>query len=135
MRAPRLLLLAFAILAMGLPIQATAQTATGNFGRITAYNRPQIRLFDADGRALERVDRGDLPDNATIVDIRPGGGLGILIDGSVVYIRGIDVEFELNAAGTARCAPTSGSARAEGQISTGTYAGGGSSTDCRLGGS
>lgn len=135
MRAPDLMLAALAALVIAGPLPAVAQTATGNYGRITAYNRAQIRVFDAEGRALERMDRGDLPANAVIVDIRPGGGLGILVDGSVVYVRGIDVEFDLNEAGAARCAPASGAGRAEGQISTGTYAGGGASTDCRLGAS
>lgn len=133
MRVPNLLLAAVAALCLCTPLEAAAQT--GNFGRITAYNRPQIRLFDANGRAVETVPRGDLPANATIVDIRPGGGLGIQLDGTVVYVRGIDVEFDLNEAGSARCTPASSSTRAEGQISTGTYAGGGASTDCRLGGS
>ena len=135
MRLRNLMLTAAVALAVCGPLEAFAQTATGNLGRITAYNRTQIRLFDANGRSVDTVSRGDLPANATIVDIRPGGGLGIIIDGDVVYVRGIDVEFDLNDAGTARCAPASSSTRAEGQISTGTYAGGGSSTDCRLGGS
>lgn len=133
MHAHKLVLAALAALTLSLPLDVMAQ-GTGNYGRITAYNRPQIRLYDADGRAAGRMERGDLPANATIVDIRPGGGLGIILDGEVFYIRGIDVEFELNAAGSARCSPASSSTRAEGQISTGTYAGGGSSTDCRLGG-
>lgn len=141
MRAPRLALAVAACLACSLPVAmavtappAYAQTATGNFGRITAYNRPTIRLYDANGRALDQIPRNNMPANATIVDMRSGGGLGIIMDGEVVYLRGIDVEFELNQAGSARCAPASSSTRAEGQISTGTYAGGGSSTDCRLGG-
>lgn len=133
MRVRNLLLAAVVALVVAGPIEAAAQT--GNFGRITAYNRSQIRLFDANGRSIETVRRGDLPANATIVDIRPGGGLGIVLDGDVVYVRGIDVEFDLNEAGSARCAPASSSTRAEGQISTGTYAGGGASTDCRLGAS
>lgn len=133
MRVRNLLLTAIVAIVVAGPIEAMAQT--GDFGRITAYNRPQIRLFDANGRAVDTVPRGDLPANATIVDIRPGGGLGIRVGGEVVYVRGIDVEFDLNDAGSARCAPASSSTRAEGQISTGTYAGGGASTDCRLGAS
>lgn len=139
MLAPRIALAFAACLACTLPAAmaaspVVAQTATGNYGRITAYNRPTIRLYDANGRTLDQMSRGDMPANATIVDMRSGGGLGIIMDGEVVYVRGIDVDFELNQAGSARCTPAGSSTRAEGQISTGTYAGGGSSTDCRLGG-
>lgn len=129
MRLPSLLLAAVLVAA---PLAAAAQD--GNFGRVTRYNREQVRLFNADGTSAGRADRDDLPANATIVDIRPGGGLGIQHGGRVVYVRGIDVEFQLNEAGSARCASAGGGQRADGDLSTGTYAGGGSSQDCRIGG-
>jgi hypothetical protein len=125
-----------ALLFTALPDPAQAQPQTGNYGRIVSYNRPTIRLYDADGRLQETVPRDEMSRNITIVDIRSGGGLGIIFENRVLYVRGIDVEFELNNSGVAAC-NSAGAAqqRAEGAMSTGTYAGGGSSRDCRVGGS
>ena len=123
-----------ALVAVSVPAVVQAQDTV--LGRITAYNRPELRAFDADGRPLsERIRSSSLPANAPIVALRPGGGVGIRHGGQIVYLRGIDVEFELNDAGTAQCLAAGGATRESGAISTGTYAGGGSSRDCRLGGS
>ena len=124
-----------AVLLASSPAPIEAQTQTGNYGRIVSYNRPAIRLYDANGRLQETVRREEMTPNITIVDIRSGGGLGVIFEGRVLYVRGIDVEFELNSSGTARCnSAGGGQQRAEGAMSTGTYAGGGSSRDCRVGG-
>ncbi|WP_296817751.1 hypothetical protein [Brevundimonas sp.] len=105
-------------------------------GRVTAYNRAELRAFDSDGRPLGQPIRSrDLPANAPIVALRPGGGVGIRHGGQIIFLRGIDVEFQLNESGSAQCLAASGATRESGAISTGTYAGGGSSRDCRLGGS
>ncbi|HRH20299.1 MAG TPA: hypothetical protein PLE81_06620 [Brevundimonas sp.] len=119
------------------PVQAQTQSQaqTGNYGRIVSYNRPSIRLYDANGRLQETVPRNQMSRDITIVDIRSGGGLGIIFENRLLYVRGIDVQFELNNSGVAACNAASGAQqRAEGAMSTGTYAGGGSSRDCRVGG-
>ncbi len=123
-----------ALLADSTPAVVQAQDTV--LGRVTAYNRAELRGFDAEGQALpERLRSRDLPANAPIVALRPGGGVGIRHGGQIIYLRGIDVEFELNDAGSAQCLAAGGATRESGAISTGTYAGGGSSRDCRLGGS
>jgi len=113
------------------PVSTQAQT----LGRITAYHADPLRTYDADGgRISAATPRSNFPATPTpIVAVRPGGRIGVTDNtGQVVFLRGIDVDFELNDAGRAltECRPVGSSNRASGAVVVGTRAGGGSSTDC-----
>lgn len=114
---------------------ALAQT----LGVVRAYNAETLRTYRADGSRLSpATPRSDLPPLPTpIVDIQPGGRIGISTGGSEpIYLRGLDIDFELNEAGRelSSCRPVTASNRAAGSVAVGTRAGGGSSTDCIAGG-
>lgn len=116
---------------LAVPAVVQAQEA---LGVITAYKRDSLRAFDAEGRPLPApVRASDLPANAPIVATLPGGGLGVRHNGQVIYLRGIDVDFQLTGGDAERCLATTSAARPDGALSTGTHAGGGTSRDCRVG--
>lgn len=125
----------FAIcLLLATPGLALAQ----NYGQVTRYNADTFRTYGQDGGRLSiATPVSDLPGlPATIRDVQPNGRLGILAaDGQLIFVRGMDVEFTLNAAGQERivCRPTTSNNRAAGAIITGQRAGGGSSADCLVG--
>lgn len=113
------------------PIAALAQT----LGQVTAYNDATLRTYNPDGgRRSTATPISELATTPTaIVDIQSGGRIGINDrNGQRVFVRGMDVDFELNDLGRARagCQPVTSANRAAGAVVAGQRAGGGSSTDC-----
>jgi hypothetical protein len=131
--------IAVALVSSAFLAATPAGTQAQTFGRVTAYNADSLRTYNADGgRRSPGTPASQLPNPPiAIVDIQPGGRIGIVNRGNErIYVRGMDVEFELNDAGRelAGCRPVVSNNRAAGTVVAGTRAGGGSSTDCIAGG-
>lgn len=126
-------LISGAILA-SVPFAGMAQT----LGQVTAYNDTTLRTYNPDGgRRSSATPVSELISPPTaIVDIQSGGRIGIIDrNGQRVFVRGMDVDFELNDLGRARagCQPVASANRPAGAVVAGQRAGGGSSTDCAAG--
>lgn len=108
---------------------AVAQDA---IGRVIRYRVAEVRLYDETGRPTgERRAASQLPAGADILEARSGGLIAIRTAAGPVYLRGIDVEFQLNNAVGEVCRPVVVPGRGAGTVTAGTNAGGGSSRDCQ----
>ena len=121
-----------AVLAMTLAGAALAQEA---IGRVVRYKVAEVRTYSTDGRPTgERVAASQLPAGAEIVEARSSGLIGIRTPRGVVYLRGIDLDFQLHNAPAEVCRPVAVAGRSSGSVVAGTTAGGGSSRDCQRAG-
>ena len=118
-----------AALALALCGGAIAQEA---IGRVIRYKVAEVRTYPADGRPTgARVSASQLPAGAEIIEARQSGLIGIRTPGGPVYLRGIDLDFQLDNAPTEVCRPVVVAGRSGGTVVAGTTAGGGSSRDCQ----
>lgn len=108
-----------------------SSVATAQDNQINAFNRNgEIRIFDDSGQALGVISTTELVERLPIplVSISRGRLFGFVHDGRVVYVRGLDIDYDLEPVsnlGGAIIGGLLGSNRDLGRISAGTTAGGG----------
>lgn len=133
----RPVLMGSAFLGAALLVAAPTFAIAQNYGRVTAYNAETLRTYNQDGsRRDAAMPRADLPQTPTTIVAVQSGRVGVRgRDNSTIFLRGLDIDFELNDAGRAQtaCRPVASANRAGGAVVAGTRAGGGSSTDCSTG--
>jgi hypothetical protein len=120
---PSLASAAFALVLL-LVVPATALAA----GTVIKVLRPQVHTFDAKGQPIGVLAAADLKVPAPIVAMGTGGSIGVNHGGTVVFLRGLDVQTQgVNAT----CAPVQTAARSSGSAYAATNMGLGGAADCK----
>ena len=97
-------------------------------GEVTGYNGAQVRTYRADGSVTgQRISTANLPRGRVLVRAPNGGAFGVITPNGIVYLRGIDVSYRLDA--SIVCDPIPSGSTSSGAIAA-TSAGAGSVRDC-----
>jgi hypothetical protein len=110
-------------LAIALPVAALAGTA-----EVMKILRPTVHVFDAHGQPTGTLDASSVKVPAAIVAMGMGGSVGINHNGTVVFLRGLDVQ---TTGVTATCKPVQSAARTSGSSYAATNMGLGGAADCK----
>lgn len=121
MRRPDLVL-GLAVIALAVPAFASAE------GRVTKYNRDELRIYDEAGLPLGVVKASTLPRNAVVVKQGKGNTIGIMQGGKLIFLRPLDVD---TTGVGAQCKTVQVAARGSGSALAAQTMGVGTAKDCR----